>query len=93
MAVLHNGLTSGWQPVFNQSDSVLIVVDNSYTARPEARTFFLPRRRIDPDDAAIDRRGGARCGVKWVRTITRTYDVAAMRDTLKNADTKEKVRR
>ena len=30
-------------------------------------------------------------GVKWVRTITRTYDVAAMRDTLREAlTTKEK---
>jgi len=83
----HNGLTSGvGNAVFNQSDSVLLVVDNAYTAATGGQDILSskaenPRRttRLSIADAV---RG---VGVKWVRTITRTYDVAAMRDTLREA--------
>jgi indolepyruvate ferredoxin oxidoreductase alpha subunit len=83
----HNGLTSGvGNAVFNQSDSVLLVVDNAYTAATGGQDIpssqaANPRRttRLSIADAV---RG---VGVKWVRTMTRTYDVAAMRDTLREA--------
>jgi indolepyruvate ferredoxin oxidoreductase alpha subunit len=89
----HNGLTSGvGNAVFNQSDSVLIVVDNSYTAATGGQDILssaaanpIRTTKLSIADAV---RG---VGVKWVRTITRTYDVAAMRDTLMEAlTTKER---
>jgi len=83
----HNGLTSGvGNAVFNQSDSVLVVVDNSYTAATGGQDILssaaanpIRTTRLSIADAV---RG---VGVKWVRTMTRTYDVAAMRDVLKEA--------
>jgi len=89
----HNGLTSGvGNAVFNQSDSVLLVVDNSYTAATGGQDILssqasnpIRTTRLSIADAV---RG---VGVKWIRTITRTYDVAAMRDVLEEAlTTKEK---
>jgi indolepyruvate ferredoxin oxidoreductase, alpha subunit len=83
----HNGLTSGvGNAVFNRSDSVLVVVDNSYTAATGGQDILsseaanpIRTTRLSIADAV---RG---VGVKWVRTITRTYDVAGMRDVLKEA--------
>src|SRR6202023_3390476 len=89
----HNGLTSGvGNAVFNRTDSVLIVVDNSYTAATGGQDI-LSSQAANPIRATkmsiADAVRGV--GVKWVRTITRTYDVAAMRDTLREAlTTKEK---
>ena len=89
----HNGLTSGvGNAVFNQSDSVLVVVDNSYTAATGGQDILssaaanpIRTTKLSIADAV---RG---VGVKWVRTMTRTYDVAAMRDTLREAlTTKER---
>jgi indolepyruvate ferredoxin oxidoreductase alpha subunit len=89
----HNGLTSGvGNAVFNQSDNVLVVVDNSYTAATGGQDILssaalnpIRTTRLSIADAV---RG---VGVKWVRTITRTYDLARMRDVLKEAlTTKEK---
>ncbi len=75
----HNGLTSGvGNAVFNQNDSVLVVVDNGYTAATGGQDILssqaanpIRTTRLSIADAV---RG---VGVKWVRTITRTYDVAA----------------
>jgi indolepyruvate ferredoxin oxidoreductase, alpha subunit len=83
----HNGLTSGvGNAVFNQSDSVLVVVDNSYTAATGGQDILssaapnpIRTTRVSIADAV---RG---VGVKWVRTVTRTYDVARMRDVLREA--------
>jgi len=89
----HNGLTSGvGNAVFNRTDSVLIVVDNSYTAATGGQDILSSHAsnpiRTTNMSIADAVRG---VGVKWVRTITRTYDVAAMRDTLREAlTTKEK---
>ena len=90
----HNGLTSGvGNAVFNQSDSVLVVVDNSYTAATGGQDILssaasnpIRTTKLSIADAV---RG---VGVKWVRTITRTYDVAAMRDVLKEALTTHRKR-
>src|SRR4029077_14457814 len=89
----HNGLTSGvGNAVFNRTDSVLIVVDNSYTAATGGQDILssaasnpIRTTKLSIADAV---RG---VGVKWVRTITRTYNVAAMRDTFMEAlTTKER---
>ena len=81
----HNGLTSGvGNAVFNQSDSVLVVVDNSYTAATGGQDILSsqPANPIRTTKLSIaDAVRGV--GVKWVRTVTRTYDVARMRDVLK----------
>jgi len=89
----HNGLTSGvGNAVFNKSDNVLLVVDNGYSAAtggqdiPSSEAINPIRTTRIPIADAV--RG---VGVKWVRTITRTYGVEQMRQTLKEAlTTKEK---
>jgi len=83
----HNGLTSGVaNAVFNRSDNLTIVVDNNYTSATGGQDLLSskgphPKRSTGH---AIERavRG---VGVEWVRTIRRTYDVAAMRDALREA--------
>ncbi len=83
----HNGLASSvGNAVFNKSDNVLIVVDNGYAAATGGQDVLSSaadnamRATRNPIEKAV--RG---VGVKWVRTLTRTYDVARMRDTLKEA--------
>jgi indolepyruvate ferredoxin oxidoreductase alpha subunit len=83
----HNGLASSvGNAVFNKSDNVLIVVDNGYSAAtggqdvPSSLADNALRATKNPIEKAV--RG---VGVKWVRTVNRTYDVACMRDTLKEA--------
>jgi len=89
----HNGLTSGvGNAVFNRADSVLVVIDNAYTAATGGQDILSSKatNRIRTTRISIAEavRG---VGVKWVRTVTNTYDLAAMRDTLKEAlTTKEK---
>src|SRR5215470_11431591 len=88
----HNGLASGvGNAVFNKSDNVLIIVDNGYSAATGGQDVLSSgadnaiRATKHPIEKAV--RG---VGVEWVRTLTRTYDVAKMRDTLKEALTTEK---
>jgi indolepyruvate ferredoxin oxidoreductase alpha subunit len=83
----HNGLASSvGNAVFNKSDNVLIVVDNGYAAAtggqdvPSSAGDNSMRATKNPIEKAV--RG---VGVKWVRTLTRTYDVGKMRDALKEA--------
>ena len=83
----HNGLTSGvGNSVFNKDDNVLLVVDNGYSAAtggqdiPSSRAANSRRRTNNPIEKAI--RG---VGVNWVRSVTRTYDVARMRDVFREA--------
>ncbi|PWB59049.1 MAG: indolepyruvate ferredoxin oxidoreductase [Bradyrhizobiaceae bacterium] len=83
----HNGLASSiGNAVFNRSDNVIVVVDNGYSAATGGQDLLssaaeTPRRATgNPIETAV--RG---VGVKWVRTLTHTYDVARMRDTLKEA--------
>ena len=89
----HNGLTSGvGNAVFNRADSVLVVIDNAYTAATGGQDILSSKatNRIRTTRISIAEavRG---VGVKWVRAVTNTYDLAAMRDTLKEAlTTKEK---
>jgi indolepyruvate ferredoxin oxidoreductase alpha subunit len=83
----HNGLTSGvGNAVFNQSDNVLVIVDNNYTAATGGQDVLSSkadnaiRATNQPIEAAV--RG---VGVKWVRTVDDTYSVSRMRDTLREA--------
>ncbi len=83
----HNGLTSGIaNAVFNRHDNVFVIVDNNYAAAtggqdvPSSRAVNPNRSTMHPIESAV--RG---VGVEWVRTVTRTYDVAAMRAALRDA--------
>jgi indolepyruvate ferredoxin oxidoreductase alpha subunit len=83
----HNGLTSGIaHAVFNRSDNLTIVVDNSYTSATGGQDI-LSSKATNPTRStghAIERavRG---VGVNWVRTLPRTYDLKAMTAALRDA--------
>ena len=83
----HNGLSSSiGNAVFNKQDGVILVVDNHYSAATGGQD--IPSSR-----AASPKRGTNHTivnavrgiGVKWIRHIDRTYDVAAMRDAFRAA--------
>src|SRR5271166_4757211 len=83
----HNGLTSSiGNAVFNKHDGVTLIVDNYYSAAtggqdiPSSRAAN-PRRKTN--NSIVDAVRGV--GARWVRQIDRTYDVAAMRDALREA--------
>jgi len=83
----HNGLTSGIaNAVFNKSDNLTVIVDNSYTSATGGQDI-LSSSALNPTRSTgheIERavRG---VGVEWVRTIRRTYDLKSMMSTLKEA--------
>jgi indolepyruvate ferredoxin oxidoreductase, alpha subunit len=83
----HNGLTSGvGNAVFNQNDNVLIVIDNSYTAATGGQDILSSRASNPIRTTKLSIAEAVKgVGVKWVRTMTNTYNVAAMRDTLRDA--------
>ena len=83
----HNGLVSSiGNAVFNKSNNVHIIVDNGYTAATGGQDILssAANNKIRSTKNTIERavRG---VGVSWVRTLTHTYDVAKMRDTLREA--------
>ena len=82
----HNGLTNGVaSAVYNQQDSVLVVVDNKYTSatgqhhNPSTGT----NARNEPTGMTIPQalRG---VGVRWIRTVD-SYDIPRMLATLREA--------
>ncbi|MEN3746378.1 indolepyruvate ferredoxin oxidoreductase subunit alpha [Sphingomonas sp. HF-S3] len=89
----HNGLTSGiGNAVFNQDDNLTIIVDNGYSAATGGQDVLSsrakpPNRKTNnPIEKAV--RG---IGIGWAKTLERTYDVAGMRDAIRDALTsKEK---
>jgi indolepyruvate ferredoxin oxidoreductase alpha subunit len=88
----HNGLTSGVaNAVFNKSDNLTIVVDNNYTSATGGQDILssnaVNKTRSTGHEIERAVRG---VGVEWVRTLRRTYDVAGMRDALKEALTTTK---
>ena len=89
----HNGLTSGiGNAVFNKHDGVVLVVDNYYSSATGGQDVLSSRAdnrsRSTKHPIAEAVKG---IGATWVRQIERTYDVARVRDTLKEALTsKEK---
>ena len=83
----HNGLTSGvGNAVFNQSDSLLLVVDNGYSAATGGQDVLSSkainpiRNTNNPIEKAV--RG---VGVEWVKTVTNTYSLDQMRQALRDA--------
>ncbi len=83
----HNGLaTSVGNAVFNKQDGVIMVVDNFYSAATGGQDIPSSRaknpRRLTNNSIVSAVRG---IGATWVRQIDRTYDVAKMRDTLREA--------
>ena len=83
----HNGLTSGVaNAVFNRSDNLTIVVDNSYTSAtggqdiPSSTADNPTRSTRHTIEKAV--RG---VGVEWVKTVRRTYDLKTMVGTLREA--------
>ncbi|BEP53470.1 indolepyruvate ferredoxin oxidoreductase subunit alpha [Variovorax sp. V118] len=88
----HNGLTSGVaNAVFNKSDNLTIIVDNNYTSATGGQDILsstaVNKTRSTGHEIERAVRG---VGVEWVKTIRRTYDVAGMRDALKDALTTTK---
>jgi len=83
----HNGLTSGIaNAVFNKSDNLTIVVDNSYTSATGGQDILSSTAHNDTRSTGHAIEDAVRgVGVKWVRTIRRTYDLNAMKATLKEA--------
>src|SRR5580693_4908520 len=83
----HNGLASSvGNAVFNKQDGVTLIVDNFYSAATGGQDIlssraFNPRRKTN--NSIVDAVRGI--GATWVRQIDRTYDVAKMRDTLREA--------
>nr|WP_316651233.1 indolepyruvate ferredoxin oxidoreductase subunit alpha [uncultured Gellertiella sp.] len=83
----HNGLaTSVGNAVFNKQDGVILVVDNFYSAATGGQDILSsradnPRRKTNNSIV----RAVKGIGATWVRQIDRTYDVARMRDTLREA--------
>ena len=87
----HNGLLNGiGNAVFNKHDSVVLLVDNHYSAATggqdilSSRADNASRSTQHPIEEAV--RG---VGATWVRRIDRTYDVGRMRDTFREALTTE----
>ncbi len=83
----HNGLVSSiGNAVFNKSDNVHIIVDNGSTAAtggqdtPSSASNNIRRATKNSIERAL-----AGAGVRWVRTVPRTYDIKKMCDTLKEA--------
>ena len=83
----HNGLVSSLgNAVFNKSDNVMIVVDNGYSAATGGQDVLSSAADNSMRSTRHSIEKAVRgVGVDWVRTLTRTYDVAKMRDTLKEA--------
>ena len=89
----HNGLSSGVSnAVFNKQDQVIMVVDNYYSSATGGQDI-MSSRALNPRRSTNNSitRAVKGIGAKWVRQIDRTYDVARLRDTLKEAlTTKDK---
>ncbi|MDG1994962.1 MAG: indolepyruvate ferredoxin oxidoreductase subunit alpha [Emcibacteraceae bacterium] len=84
----HNGLTSGvGNAVFNQTDNVLMIVDNNYSAATGGQDLLSSKGEHDKrstQHAIADAVRGV--GVQWVKTV-RTYDLVEMHSTLLEAMT------
>jgi indolepyruvate ferredoxin oxidoreductase alpha subunit len=83
----HNGLVSSvGNAVFNKNDGVQIIIDNGYSAATGGQDNMSSEanNRWRATRNSIER-AVLGVGVRWTRTIRNTYDVARMRDTLKEA--------
>ncbi len=83
----HNGLASSvGNAVFNKHDGVMLIVDNYYSAATGGQDIMSSRadnKKRQTNNSIVNAVKGI--GATWVRQIDRTYDVAKMRDTLREA--------
>ena len=83
----HNGLSSSvGNAVFNKHDGVMLIVDNFYSSATGGQDILSSRaenKKRATNNSIVEAVKGV--GAKWVRQIDRTYDVARMRDTLREA--------
>lgn len=92
----HNGLTSGIaNAVFNESDNLTVVVDNNYTSATGGQDILSSTAKNATRSTGHEIEKAVRgVGVNWVKVMRRTYDVAGMREAMREAlTTKEKARR
>jgi indolepyruvate ferredoxin oxidoreductase alpha subunit len=83
----HNGLTSGvGNAVFNQTDNVLLVVDNGYSAATGGQDV-LSSKAINPIRSTNNpiEKAVKGVGVDWVKTVIHTYNLDQMRGALRDA--------
>lgn len=87
----HNGLTSSvGNAVFNKHDGVILIVDNYYSAATGGQDVMssrAPNPRRKTNNTIVNAVRGI--GATSVYQIDRTYDVAKVRDTLREALTTE----
>ena len=96
----HNGLLTGVQSaLFNKDDAVLLIFKNGYSAATGTQDL-ISTPKDDAKTSAADKQQSLAhtdqtiestltgLGVQWMRTV-HTYEVAHMRDTLKQAFTSE----
>ena len=83
----HNGLVSGvGNAVYNRHDSVTVIVDNHYAAATGGQDLLSSR--AEPTGRSTNHKiedAVRGVGATWVRRIDRTYDVARLRDVLREA--------
>jgi len=82
----HQGLTSGIaNAVFQNDDSVLIILQNGYSSATGAQQIPSSRNGVAIGTTAIDIKSVLHSlGVQWVRTVT-SFEVGAMQATLREA--------
>jgi indolepyruvate ferredoxin oxidoreductase alpha subunit len=83
----HNGLVTGiGNSVFNKSDGVTLLVDNYYSAATGGQDILSSRAENPSRSTRHPIEDAVRgIGVRWVKRIDRTYNVAKMRDALREA--------
>ncbi|HKU15116.1 MAG TPA: indolepyruvate ferredoxin oxidoreductase subunit alpha [Steroidobacteraceae bacterium] len=83
----HNGLSSSISnAVFNKHDGVIVIIDNHYSAATGGQD--IPSSRAASSRASTNHpiaEAVKGVGVKWIRQLDRTYDVARMRAVLTEA--------
>ena len=83
----HNGLSSSFgNAVYNQSDGVIVVVDNYYSAATGGQDVLSSRSdNVSKSTGHPIAEAVKGIGVNWVRQVDRTYDVPKMMDVLDEA--------
>ena len=87
----HNGLTSGVSgALFNQTDSVLVIMDNGYSSATGQQYIPSSGRNYQAQPTGMTIAGALKgIGVRWLKTVE-TYRVGTMMRTLRRALTTKK---
>jgi indolepyruvate ferredoxin oxidoreductase alpha subunit len=83
----HNGLTSGvGNAVFNKSNNVIVIVDNGYAAATGGQDILSSKAANEKRVTALPIEAAVRgVGVKWVRTVSDTYNLKSMKAAMHDA--------